>query len=55
MVAEVDRSAGLPVKSYRTAGETHAIAVPATGSHCAFMAALKQGLPRADFSIKSEG
>jgi hypothetical protein len=35
--------------------KTHAIAVPATGGHCAFMAALKQGLPKADFSIKSEG
>jgi hypothetical protein len=29
--------------------------VPATCSHCAFMAGLKQGSPRADFSIKSEG
>jgi hypothetical protein len=35
--------------------KTHAIAVPATSNHCAFMAGLKQGLPRADFSIKSEG
>jgi hypothetical protein len=32
--------------------KAHAIALPATTNHCAFMAGLKQGSPRADFSNK---
>jgi hypothetical protein len=35
--------------------KAHAIAVLATTNHCAFMAGLKQGSPKADFSNKIRG
>jgi hypothetical protein len=44
-----------PSKATAPRVKAHAIAVLAIGNHCAFMAGLKQGSPRADFSIKSEG
>ena len=44
-----------PSKATAPRVKAHAIAVPATGNHCAFMVGLKQGSPRADFSNKIRG
>jgi hypothetical protein len=44
-----------PSKATAPRVKAHAIAVPATTNHCAFMAGLKQGSPSADFSNKIRG